>query len=64
MSAAGHRERDTLPGAQRGDGDTLGDSEAVAYRLLAGLLGMHGVHPLEAKTGRLGGAWCCACSHM
>lgn len=42
--------------AQGGDGDTLGDSKAVAYRLLAGRLGMHGVHPLQPKTGRFGGA--------
>lgn len=28
----------------------------MAYRLLAGLLGMHGVHSLEAKTGRFRGA--------
>lgn len=63
VSAAGHR--DALPGAWGGDRVSLGDSEAVAYRLLAGRLGTDGVNPLEAKTGRfVGSPSCRACSRV
>lgn len=62
VTVTGHRV--ALPGTWGGDRIPPGDSEAVSYRLLAGLLGTAGVKPLEAKTGRLAGKpSCCARSH-